>query len=42
MKVGEHESVDGVSSDITVLIKASYLVAVSWPRGVNSSVSVLK
>lgn len=42
MKVGAHESVVGVNSDITVLIKASYLVAVSWPKGVNSCVSVFK
>lgn len=36
------ESVAGVNTDITVLIKPSYLVAVRWPTGMTLCVSVLK
>ena len=35
------ESVAAVNTDITVLIKPSYLVAVRWPAGVTPCVSVL-
>lgn len=35
------ESVAAVNTDITVLIKPSYLVAVRWPAGVTPCVSAL-
>lgn len=42
IKVGAHQSIVGVNTDMTVLIKPSSLVAVRWPRGVNSCACVLK
>lgn len=42
-KIGSREGyVAGVNTDITVLIKPSYLVAVRWPTDVTLCVSVLK
>lgn len=35
------ESAAAVNTDITVLIKPSYLVAVRWPAGVTPCVSAL-